>query len=74
MAKLEILMIKSTTSGKRTSKVSDVMNSYLEKAQSKQVLSVNADEFVSKIETNTNTNTTSYEPIQHTRFTWTTRI
>ena len=31
------------------------MNSYLGKAQSKQVLNVNADEFIRKIETNTNT-------------------
>ncbi len=77
MAKLEILKIRSTTSGKRTSKVSDGMKSYLEKAQSQQLLNVNADELIPKqIETNTNTNITSYEqnqmqfhmnpPIQHT--------
>lgn len=59
MAKLEILKIKSTTSGKRTSKVSDGMKSYLEKAQSKQLINVIADKQIE-----TNTNTTSYEQNQ----------
>ena len=62
MAKLEILKIKSTTSGKRTLKVSDGMNSYLGKGQSRQILNSNADEFIPKNETNTNT--TSYEQNQ----------
>lgn len=65
MAKLEILKIKSTISGKRTSKVSDGMKSYLEKSQSKGLLNINADEFIPKeTEMNTNTNTTSYEQNQ----------
>ena len=65
MAKLEVLKIQSTTSGKRTSKVSDGMKSYLEKAQSQQLFNVNADEFIPKqIEANTNPNITSYEQNQ----------
>ena len=67
MAKLEILKIRSTTSGKGASKVSDGMNSYLEKVQSKQLLNVDADEFTPKqieINTNTNPNITSYEQNQ----------
>lgn len=43
MAKLEVLKAQSTTSGKRTSKVSDGMNSYLKRGQSQQPLNVNAD-------------------------------
>ena len=39
------------------------MKSYLEKAQSKRFLNVNADEFISK-QIETNTNTTSYEQNQ----------
>ena len=65
MAKLEILKTKSTTSGKRTSKVSDGMNSYLGKAQAKQLLNVNTAEFIPKqTEANTNMNTTSNEQVQ----------
>ena len=45
MAKLNILKTRSTTSGKRSSKVSDGMNSYLEKGKSQQQLNVNAEEF-----------------------------
>ena len=67
MAELQILKIKSTsTSGKRTSKVSNGMKSYLEKAQSKQLLNVNADEFVPQqpeMNMSANTNATSYEQI-----------
>lgn len=52
---LEILKIRSTTSGKGASKVPDGMKSYLGKAQSKQVLNVVADELIPKqSETNTN--------------------
>lgn len=41
------------------------MKSYLEKAQSKQFLNVDADEFIPKQnETNTNPNTTLYEQNQ----------
>ncbi len=65
MAKLEILKIRSTISGKGTSRVSDGMKSYLEKAQTKQLLNVNADEFIPKqTEPNTNVNTTSHEQNQ----------
>lgn len=60
MATLQILNTKSITSGKRTSKVLDGMKSYFEKAQTKQSLNVNADEFIPKqTETNKTMNATS---------------
>lgn len=63
MATLQILNTKSITSGKRTSK--DGMKSYFEKAQTKQSLNVNADEFIPKqTETNKTMNATSYEQNQ----------
>lgn len=65
MKKLEVLMIKSTTSGRRASNVSDGMNSYLKRAQPKRMLNVNADEFIlNKTEPNMNTNTISREQNQ----------
>lgn len=45
MAKLNVLRTQSITSGKRSSKVSDGMNSYLKKGKSQQQLNVNAEEF-----------------------------
>lgn len=62
MAKLEILKVNSTASGKSTSKVSDGMKSYFKKAQLSQQLNVDAEEFFpQRVETNPLPNTSVYK-------------
>lgn len=65
MAKLEILKVNSAASAKRTSKVSNGMKSYFEKAQLPQQLNVDADEFFpQQVEINTLPNTNVYNQNQ----------